>query len=261
MTWAFFFYQNFAFGSNHTGILNLGYDNDSLSIIDIKDPDYLPHMLKEIGYGQGRYVSIVFELFKKIAPHLAIKKSFQYDIDKTDLTYSDKKSNKFFDSIFNGTGSPTLNLSLFFLSVNLNFLNHILSKILVRSTYTEFKVRYIALHHTVRSLRKMQNHFYRSGILTDRSKKFLSQILSDKELKEITSQKKFRNIIVHYDLQDLAVTELSWDLPYFGIVEYFFPESSFLEYSIRIDHQLVRIANVYSEWMDWEPNAYELNSW
>jgi hypothetical protein len=130
-----------------------------------------------------------------------------------------------------------------------------------QSIQTNFKHKFIVLYHLNSSLNKLQNRFYKSGILTDHTKKFLQEVLNDKNLKELTAQSKLRNILIHYEINGVPSDRLSKDIEMFGLVEYFFDGKTYSEIAEIIELQTIRIVGVLEEWLNWDISQKRLRSW
>ncbi|MBE2197647.1 MAG: hypothetical protein IAE79_03485 [Anaerolinea sp.] len=194
-----FGYNGHLFGSTHVGLLNVGYEEGDLPTNSKEISETLGKSMFFLSKEMGSYIGKLSDLFGVEMENASIK-FFDYRIDDELLGYRDEKSFKFFRSVFNGTGTEDLNFTLVYFLVTVNYFQHILKHTISGSPPTLFKIKFITLYHLASSLKKLQNYFYPKNVLTERSKKYLKELLRDGDLKLLGGQSDFRNILVHYGL-------------------------------------------------------------
>lgn len=255
-----FFYNGHIIGSTHTGILNTGYEKGDLPGNSAVISSYLQTLSFSLGKELGTYLATIISL-PEFALNSTRVSTFNYAIDDAKLKYSDMKSEKILNSIFNGGASELINFSLLFLLAEINFLRFVFNDLIQESIYTHFKIKYIVLYHLAFNVQKLQDRFYRDGIFSAHSKKQIQAIVKDKELKQLLSQSKFRNILIHYAIEGLSPNNLSTKLELFGLVEYYFNGQSYVEVLGKIDRQIERISIILEEWLNWKVRQSNLHDW
>jgi hypothetical protein len=142
---------------------------------------------------------------------------------------------------------------LFLAFVNLVY--YILQQLVVGGSPSLFKLQYLVLYHLSISLEKLSSFYYPRGVLSENSKKMLSLILKNPDLRTIRSQMKFRNILVHYSLDEVAIPydKLDPNVKLFGLVEHFFGGRTMEELSIIVDRQLARVSGLLEAWLRNDP--------
>jgi hypothetical protein len=203
-------------------------------------------LAKAIGVEIGEYVRLVCSGFGQDSGALQDR---SHAIDDELLRFVDVKSDRYCNSTFNGPTLPELNSCLLLFLSTTNFLRLILSRLVVGDPDTLFKAKFVTLYHLASSLSKLQAYGYSADILADRSKVFLREILSDKELKRVKASTSFRNILVHYRIRQVSEDKLTHAAKLFGLVEHFFDGMSFDELDSLLDSQLGRMSAILEEWL------------
>ncbi|HRQ41495.1 MAG TPA: hypothetical protein PLD25_26545 [Chloroflexota bacterium] len=253
------FYTGHIIGSTHTGILNLGYSKDDLPTRSEDISPYISQLSFNVGNELGLYMTRVLS-FPEMAPSDADFGRFIYKIKDDQLKYKDEKSDRLLQHVFNGPSSETINLSLLLFLTHVNFLLYILSNLVVEQHYTIFKLKYIVLYHLRSSLEKLYNHDQSNRILTDRSRHHLEAIISDLQFRELTEQRLFRNILVHYGIGRDLERDLSLNTRFFGLTELFFNGHSYEVVFALVETQIIRVSTILEDWLNWKIRAEGLHN-
>jgi hypothetical protein len=248
-----FFYDNHLICTTQFVLFNMGLEQTNITTTERGKPINLSELAKSIGYDIGQYIGSLSNGLTSISNNSAIPTS-QYQLNNSLFHQRDKKSKNYLRRIYNGYSTPQLNLCLLLFSTTTNFLNHTFSKLVINNPETWFKVKFLTLYHTVSSLTKLQNYFYTTGQLSELSKYYFGDLLGNKEIKLVRNQAKFRNILVHYSLNDLPDSTLNPMIKHFGIIEHFFSGRKFEDVEEIVDRQLLRLSTSLEEWQNQLPS-------
>lgn len=255
-----YLYLGNVIGTTHTGLMNFGISKNDLPNTSEEIAKAISPFMVPISKEMGEYIGSVIILLEE--QNLQNEKTqFIYQINETELKYVDTKSAKFLDSIFNGQGNQAINLTLLMFLTQVNSLLFVMNQLTAHSTYTLFKLKFITLYHVFLSLKRLQNYSYLKNLLTTHSKDHLRKILGDRILKKLVSQKKFRNTLVHYSIEDIPVNALIYSRDMFGLCEYYFEERSFAEISVLVDKQIERVSQLLTAWLNWQPYPRQIRDW
>lgn len=255
-----FFYEHHLFGSNYTGLFNMGFSEHDLPKNQNEISSVLKNLNFSVAYELGTYAAGVLNA---LGTDLAKKEVafFDYRLESDSLGYVDKKSKNFLTTIFNGPQNIQLNLTLLIFLTQSMFLSRMLEMLTNSPSYSSFKFRYLTVYHLYTSLKRLQNYSYPRNLLTNSSKAFLQEIIGNQEIKWLVKDQKFRNILVHYALQDFSETHLSAQIPLFGLVEYFYDGASFVDIASQVNQQLTRVCDLLEEWLSWEVKPHQIRHW
>ncbi len=213
-----------------------------------------------VGEELGLYMTKVISL-PELLPQDTDFGRFKYGIEDHELQYKDEKSERLLQGIFNGRSSEAVNLSLLLFLTHVNFLLYIFSNLVALKHYTVFKLKYIVLYHLRSSLEKLRSYNQSNQILTLRSRNYLEAIISDAQFAELTSQRQFRNILVHYGIGKNLDNHLSLDTKFFGLTEHFFAGRSYEIMLDLVEAQIVRVSTLLEDWLNWQIRPEELHDW
>lgn len=254
-----FFYDGHIIGSTHIGLFNMGYEEKHLPATSLEISKILPPLSYSIGEGLGSYLGQLSS-FPEFKPS-SFGVNFSYNIKDEKLKYRDQKAEKYFEAVFNSNKTVDLNFSLFLFLATLNFLRYIFNNIVMDSPITLFKLKFITLYHTASSLEKLKKYFYHKEHLSARSKAYFEKVLRDEDLEYLKRQKKFRNILVHYKIEEILENSLDSNLTLYGLVEHYFDGRTYDEIIRTLDEQIERISSILEEWIDWKAIPSQLSSW
>jgi hypothetical protein len=247
-----FIYNGHIIGSTHTFFFNLGYEKEFFPI---------PNMSLEI---DKIMKELTFNVAKSIGAYygeLSISRYLKMNIKSRNGQYikgkfseqtqtKDRKSDKFYNCIFEQELPCNIKMSLLLLLSSINFLNYVIPEIIHDIHTTYFKIKYITLYHTLISLKKIQSYGYREKKLSDKSKDYLGKIIKDKHAKLIISEPKFRNVLIHYGMSSIPIDNLDVKTELYGLVEYFFNGMSYFELNSLVNSQINRISIILEEWLN-----------
>jgi hypothetical protein len=241
-----YFYKNHLISTTHTAMFNFGFYESNLRKIQSDAIKALSELSYSVAVEMGEFIG---KFINDWDLDEEINCLTTNNIDADLFRFEDVKSEKYYRSVFNGSISPEINTILIFLLVTINYLGFILMNLVESTPDSLFKQKFIALYHIVASLEKLQNIYRPQGLLLEKSKYYISEIISDKQLKRIRSQSKLRNILVHYKIIDLSENKLSSNLRLYGLIENFLDGDHFDEINSKLDHQINRVSNLLEEWM------------
>lgn len=192
------------------------------------------------------------KLMSQISSHTGNDLSLESDRKSAFLekkvTCCDFKFQTYYSKLFFGNLSPEI---VQLLQINLSMLtlsSYVLESSWVNS-FTLFKIRFLALFHVLSSIRKLQGYFRVNNLSDKRSDFIFSQISSDQPAKLILSNKKFRNIIVHYKFNNTGM-DFDENLTLFGLVENSFPNNTYDTLSALVDTKIKVTIELLADWMN-----------
>lgn len=240
-------FDNYLIGTTHTAYLHLGYVNpdDEIFINQGKK-----HRNFEVGRELGTYIKVLDDsVFRTKANGKNGQISYQLEDGILSQEYN-VKSQIFYPNVFNSENSIGLNRLLVWLLCVTNFAYFILPNIFSHCPTSLFKMRYLTLYHVVMSLHKIQNYYYPRNVLAERSKDILKDLLGESFGKKIKAQTSFRNVLVHYSVNDISEKNIRMQLPLYGLAEHFFKGATFEEINVKLDKRLEFFSIRMNEWMN-----------
>jgi hypothetical protein len=232
-------------GTTHTIFFNLGFNEDNLQIPQKDIGQEISDLLRDTGYELGEYVRLISDyIFFKFNTD---PQNWVYDLSDMTPQGKEMKSERFYKNILNGAISIQINAFLVLFHVTINYLRYVFKNLVNVNSFTWFKIKYVTVYQLVNSLNNLQKSYYQTGELSTQSKAQLRKILSDRDMKRIRPQSNFRNILVHYKLEDVPDNILDTSVPLFGLVEHFYG-LTFEQLSIILDDQIDRIISVFDSW-------------
>ena len=175
--------------------------------------------------------------------------SFMDDMSFGELNNRDRRSERYFRRLFDPALSDELTASLSAFQCSLNVLDVMLSTDQsAASAETVFKLRFITLYHVISSLTELRAEY--GSKLGSASLGFLDAILSHQASVTImhADGRGFRNTLVHYTPEEQVVTQLSLTLPYYGLVEAYYPVYDFPTLSQELSEHTTRVSALLDEW-------------
>lgn len=184
----------------------------------------------ELGYQIGAFVSSVRSGFSVSLEQPMVDRPITAI---TIRNYYDINTNKD-NAVFVGRASKELNLFYLHLLCNMNFVKHILRPLLPEGNTWAFRVEYIVTYYTFRALQRLKNYCENND-----------DVVADTEgisaIEDVASglfQSRFRNCMMHYNLENQGVLSLEHiDQPFFGIVENCFEGKAYQTY-LALIHEL-----------------------
>ncbi|MFJ9564157.1 hypothetical protein ACIRQQ_29490 [Streptomyces fuscichromogenes] len=175
--------------------------------------------------------------------------SFMTAMSFGELKSRDRRSERYFKRLFDPALSDELTASLSAFQCSLNFLDVMLSADqTAASAETTLKLRFITLYHVLSSLTELKAEYGRK--LNSASLGLLDAILSHQSSGTImhADGRGFRNTLVHYTPEERVVPRLSLSLPYYGLVEEYYPAYDFTTLSQELGEHTTRVAMLLDEW-------------
>ena len=131
------------------------------------------------------------------------------------------------NAFFVDHSSKELNLFYLHLLCNMNFVKHILRPLFAEGNTWLFRVEYVVTYYTFRALQRLKNYCENNDDIA----------VDTKGIEEIESvgnglfQSKFRNCMMHYNLEGQGVLSLEHiEQPFFGIIENCFEGKDYQTY-------------------------------
>ena len=200
------------------------------------------------GYGLsvrvGKYIG---ELSKKGHVSLDLFKKNEHNIEEN-IAYLDTFSEDYYSSIFSSALTPEIIQPLQTYLSMLTLVRYVLDDTWVNQT-TLFKIRFVTLYHVLRSMQKLQGYFRVNKLSTEKINGIFSQVTSDSFSKLVLSQKRFRNVITHYRIDNHSI-QLDKAKTLYGLVDYYFDGYSFPALNRSVDEKLENTIEVLNSWMN-----------
>lgn len=193
-----------------------------IDVKDLSDPE-VGKKLYDLGHQIGSFVSSVHSglsaslgqpTVAQAADAITIKSYYDINTNKRDILFVDNSSKE-------------RNLFYLHLLCNMNFVKYILRPVFPDGNTWVFRVEYIVAYYTFRALLRLKNY-------CENNDDIVVDINGIKEL-EITGtdmfQSKFRNCMMHYDLENQNVLSSEYiERPFFGIIEKCFDRTDYQTY-------------------------------
>jgi len=239
------------YSSSILALLNLGFDETTFPSIENFENNQTKNTFFDFGKSIGEYFGSIINMLDL--------KDIRYEFDENVLKgYKfdsiDKKSEKFFSSIFNNKPCITINWILFTLYLSLSFTENILLPILPVNSIASLKIKFMTLYHLVDSLKTFQSIYRPQKILTPFSENKLASIFDDKELNSLVKKRKFRNVLVHYELDETFLETFANVNDISGFIEYYFKDESISSLTKVLNQKLLYVYNLMYDWMNHAPN-------
>lgn len=255
-----FGYKGHIIGTTHAGLLNTGFEKGDLSSTSEEMETTLGTSSFSVAQELGKFLGQL-SMWSELPQENEREKYVIYKVENEKLGYIDRKSSNFFLNIFNGPSTVELNFGLLYFLTTVNYLRFILNDLIEGTQPTYFKVKFICLYHLISSLRKLQRYYYPRNILTGISKNYFKLLLDDKDLEQIGRQSKFRNLLVHYRIQNVPTKYINSSVSLYGLVEFFFKGQSLGEINEKLDEQIESISTLLEEWSNWPTDASLYSIW
>ncbi|MFK4109139.1 hypothetical protein [Streptomyces sp. NPDC002176] len=175
--------------------------------------------------------------------------SFMSGMHFGELKSRDRRSEWHFKRLFDTALSDELTASMSSFQCSLNALDVILSADqCVASGETLLKLRFITLYHVLSSLTQLKAAY--GSTLSRASLSLLDAILSHQASVTImhADARGFRNTLIHYTPEERVVPRLTLSLPFYGLVEEYYPKHDFCSLSQELGAHTTRVATLLDEW-------------
>ena len=234
----------FRYQGSFVGTTILYHYNISLSSKNASLLEFTGDKAYSLGYEIGQLIgAAVSSGFVKISNEPRSTSMMREDL----FRYKDYKSEKYFAHMFYSELTPGIaELLLAYLSM-LNFVFLVLDPENTNS-FSLFKIRYITVFHVISSIRKLQGHFRKISLLSNKSDIVFQNISSDSTSKLILSNKNFRNTLVHYRLKKNH-QHLDKNKLFFGLVENSFDSHTAEQMKDLVNAKIESAITILDAWM------------
>ncbi|MFI8810990.1 MULTISPECIES: hypothetical protein [unclassified Streptomyces] len=175
--------------------------------------------------------------------------SFMSGMRFGELRNRDRRSEWHFKCLFDPALSDELTASVSSFQCSLNFLDVMLSADqCVASDGTLLKLRFITLYHVLSSLTELKAVY--GSALSRASLSLLDAILTHQASATImhADARGFRNTLIHYIPEERVVTRLTLSLPFYGLIEEYYPAHNFCSLGQELGEHTTRVATLLNEW-------------
>lgn len=178
----------------------------------------------DLGYQIGSFVSSVCGGFSESLERPVVERA---STAITIKNYYDINTNTH-NAFFVNHSSKELNLFNLHLLCNMNFVKHILRPLFSEGNTWLFRVEYVVTYYTFRALQRLKNYCENNDDVVADTKRIVEIESTGNEL----FQSKFRNCMMHYNLENQGVLSLEHiEQPFFGIIENCFEGKDYQSYS------------------------------
>jgi hypothetical protein len=201
--------------------------------------------LKSFGESLGRYVASLTNTAPWQGP------SFMDVLDLGKVKNRDRRAARFYGQIFDATLSEEVTAALTAFQATLNFLDLMVSADPnAASAEAVFKLKFVTLYHVLSSLTKFKSE-HGAG-LSPASLGYLDAILAHPFTTEIIrpDRRGFRNTLIHYVPFPQVASQLSLDLSLCGLVEVYYPGTSYADMSTAVTEHTSRVAALLDGWAE-----------
>lgn len=193
-----------------------------LDVKDISGPEAKKRKY-ELGYQISSFVASIRKGFAEVIEQPVVNRSAaSVSITK----YHDINTN-IHDTFFIDDTSKELNLFFLHLLCNMNFVKFILRPMFPNKNPWVFRVEFIVTYYTFRALQRLKNYCDNNDDVAIDTKKISAMESIGNEI----FQSKFRNCMMHYNLEDQGVLSFEHSKkPFYGIIETCFNGKDYQSY-------------------------------
>jgi hypothetical protein len=211
-----YFMQNEFLTTTHIAFLNTGLTKEALSESSLTLDNLGPH-IKARMVDVGRYIGGLAKGLGTGDPLSARGP----EISLPPIQFRDLKSQPFYESIAHrvAPNCPSVSLLLTWMFSQINTARIIVPIIAEQNKVAAFKIRFVALFQIASSLRKLLEDNQKDSFLKPDAATKIGDLLNDGSVLKVQEAKGLRNNLVHYTVPKREASELSSNLPLFGLVE------------------------------------------
>ena len=248
------FYKDILVSSTFGDLYNMAFD--SPVVMRSSDIERISEVLYFLSMDCGKHVAFMRELAKSLPDYrpLPLAESL---IDDKDVSCMDVKAGKLLSRVFDPENQPAATACLLHYLTVANFMAHFFEETGARNSETAFKIKFLALFEIRRSLEMLRNYSMRRNFLGNQAQRRTLMILKEEGMKQISSQGKFRDILVHYKLNKITGNQsgeqlkqgmLDVKVPLCGLVEYHFGGMKLDDVRILVDALMTKVSLHLDGW-------------
>jgi hypothetical protein len=219
----------------------------SIDVKNILDPEARTKQY-ELGYQIGSFVASVRSGLSTSLGQPVVDRPITAITIKN---YYDINTNRR-NAIFVDHASKELNLFYLHLLCNMNFVKHILRPLFHDGNTWAFRIEYVVTYYTLRALQRLKNYCENNYDVVADAKGIERIVDVGNEL----FQSKFRNCMMHYNLENQGVLSLEHiEQPFFGIIENCFAGKDYQTYLAllhNLSDQIILFLEKYFNFADVE---------
>lgn len=211
-----FFAQDEVFCTTHVAFLNLGLSKEALAASSLS-LDSLGPYLRDTSEDFGRYLAL---LLHKLDIGMDVPANAQ-GVPLPPVGFRDLKSKRLYGKIARRAAPNRIPVCLLLTAIlsQVNTARLLVPSIAGRNEVAAFKVRFVSLFHAASSLQKLIDQDQDGSFLHPDAAQQIEAVLDGNPVRNILELRFLRNNLIHYDVHKRTASQLSADLPLFGLVE------------------------------------------
>ncbi|MDX5895295.1 hypothetical protein [Rubrobacter radiotolerans] len=211
-----FFVQDEVFCTTHVAFLNLGLSKEAL-VASSLSLDNLGPYLRDTSEDYGRYLALLLD---KLGVGTRVSNSAR-EAPLPPVGFRDLKSKRFYGAIARRAVPHRVPVCLLLTAIlsQVSTARVLVPSIAGRNEIAAFKIRFASLFHAASSLQKLLDRGREESFLHPDAARQIDAALDADPVRNILGNRFLRNNLVHYGVHKSTASQLSPNLPLFGLVE------------------------------------------
>ena len=211
-----YFAQDEAFCTTHVALLNLGLSKEALAASSLSLDNLGPY-LRDTSEDFGRYLAL---LLRRLDMGTEISDSAS-GVPMFPIGFRDLKSRRLYREMARRVAPNRVPVCLLLTAIlsQVNTARLLVPGIAGHNEVAAFKVRFASLFHAASSLRELRDQDRGAPFLHPDAARQIDAALSPDPIQNVLGNRFLRNNLVHYGVHKSTGSQLSADLPLFGLVE------------------------------------------
>ncbi len=211
-----FFAQDEVFCTTHVAFLNLGLSKEALAASSLSLDNLGPY-LRDIYKVFGAYLAL---LLRKLNIGMDVSENAQ-GTPLPPPEFRDLKSKRLYGKIARRAATSRIPVCLLLTAIlsQVNTARLLVPSIAGSNEVAVFKVRFVSLFHAASSLQKLIDQDQDDSFLHPDVAQQMGAVLDADSVRNVLELRFLRNNLVHYKVHKRTESQLSADLPLFGLVE------------------------------------------
>lgn len=211
-----YFAQNEVFCTTHVAFLNMGLSREALAASSLSLTNLGPY-LHDTSVDFGQYLAI---LLQKFGMSTDVSEGL-HGVPLPPTEFRDLKSKRLYATIARRAAPHRVPVCLLLTAIlsQVNTARLLVPSIAGQNEVAAFKIRFASLFHAASSLRKLLEQHRDSSFLQPDAARRMEATLDAAPIRNVAENRFLRNNLVHYRVHKDTASQLSADLPLFGLVE------------------------------------------
>jgi hypothetical protein len=245
-----YFAQDEAFCTTHVAFLNLGLSKEALAASALSFANLGPY-LRDTSEDFGRYVAL---LLRKLGMSTEASESAR-GVPLSSIGFRDLKSKRLYKEMARRAAPNRVPVCLLLTATlsQVNTARLLVPSIAEHNEVAAFKIRFVSLFHAASSLQKLMDQDQDGPLLHPDAARQIDAALRPDPVQNILGNRFLRNNLVHYGVHKSAVSQLSAELPLFGLVDALAKGRSLStvanDVELGLDHISEILGDLLPEWL------------